>query len=229
MISGIKYCKQNDPRHCGPTVASMVLSKLGLDITQEQIAQAIMKINSRGSRIALTIDVCRYILDFGIHTICYSQFPDEKAWELLNQCVQKQIPVIVSQQYSTKINVGHYRIVLDIETVGKKETEIVIYHDPLRGAYQSMRKDTFMELWKPGNSPDMVVKNEMIIFQKSKQVIPKTCLCCEETVLTYDKNFDQWLDYQFINSNTKFNAKAIAYQCDNCGSRAAYYEQKFSG
>jgi len=224
MISDIKYYKQKDPTHCGPTVASMALSKLGLDTTQEQIAQAIMKINSKGSRVSLTIDICRYILDFGIHTISYSQFPDKKAWELLNQCLQKQIPVIVSQQYSTTSHYGHYRIVLDIETVGKKQTELVIYHDPVDGAYQHMKKDTFMELWKPGNSPNMVVKNEMIIFQKSKQVIPEICLCCEETVQTHDKNFDQWRDYQFINSNTKFNAKAKEYHCDNCGARAAYYE-----
>lgn len=227
IIPEIQYFKQKDKDHCGPTVVSMTLTKYGLDISQEQIADAIMKIRTDGLKNTFTFDVCGYLRQFGIWAVYYAGFDDQLSWDLLIKNIDNQIPVIITHRYSMKSSRGHFRVVLGHYILKKKGTVLVVYHDPIDGAHESMKKETFQELWKPdGISSDILIKNEMVILFNSKpNVNTKNCISCKNNLT--EKNIDFYNrspEYHFINSSTKIDSIGTRYFCNNCNGAIAIFD-----
>lgn len=230
IISGVKYQKQKDPMHCGPTVVSMALGKLGLDLTQEQIANVVMKVNRDGKRTAATYDICGYLVEHNMWPISIAKLPDDKAWNFLTDNLKKEILVLVTQRFSSDKKIGHFRLILGFYTVGKQNTQIVVYHDPLVGSYQEMKKEEFLELWRPLGTPtssDIRVPNEMMIIYPSKPNLSKErCMSCGESDFKINSiDFhNRESEFQFFNNSTKINAKGTTYVCKSCGFRIAFFE-----
>lgn len=228
IIPGIQYFKQNSKEHCGPTVASMAITKYGLDISQEQIADAIMKIRTDGLENSFTYDVCGYLKQFGVWPVYYAGLDDQLSWNLLIENIDNQIPVLITHRYSLKSSRGHFRVVLGYHILKKKKMVLVVYHDPIDGPHESMKKETFQELWKPdGEGSDIHVKNEMVmIFNSKPNVNTQKCISCKNQNLT-KTNIDFYNrspEYHFINSNTRINSIGTQYLCNNCNGRITIFD-----
>lgn len=230
IISDIIYHKQIDGRHCGPTVISMALSKFAKEISQEEIAYAIMKIRDYdGKRDSFTYDVCGYITENGIWPTYYAQHDDEKSWSLLIKTLNEKIPVIVNQRYSMNNPDGHIRLVIGYHEIKKRKTFLIVYHDPFVGPNESMEKESFMNHWKPGKNPILTRKNEMVIIRKSKPEI-KTELCAScggKSIVVHPIDFyNRRPEYRFINPNTRIDVNGIQYKCNTCGAVIATFEPR---
>ena len=230
MISGIKYYKQNDPDYCVPTCASMMLGTFGIDVTQEEIGNIVMKKNmSNNLRRTFTYDMCSYLVQHGVYPISFANLPDDEAWNLLIRYIKQNTPVMVSQNFSEKSPAGHFRVVIGYDVIGKFNTEIVYYHDPSSGPHQSMKKETFMKLWSPSGVPnsELRTKNQMVILQKTpSNFMKKKCMFCggikiKTSLIDNEKKYPE---FQFINSNAKIDKNGTSYGCESCRSVAIHFE-----
>jgi len=225
IIEGIEYHHQKDKQHCGPTVASMAISKFGTIMDQDQIADAIMKVRTDGYRNAFTYDICGFLTDNGFYPEYYIGLSDEKAWGILMQNINNGNPVIVSQRYSRKISTGHFRLVIGYHDIKKKF--LVVYNDPHDGPKESMEKDRFLELWKPNGSQDILTSNEMVIIKNSKSStqISRCISCNSEQLETTDIDFyHRRPEYHFINTKTRINCTCTQITCLDCNARIAFFQ-----
>lgn len=87
LISGITYSKQKDPAYCAPTCASMILSKFGVELTQEEIAKKVMKSDNEGHRRTFTNDICSFLSTQNVFVASISNLTDENAWNQLKKFI----------------------------------------------------------------------------------------------------------------------------------------------
>ena len=182
LISGITYAKQKDPDYCAPTCASMILSKFGIDLTQEEIAKKIMKRDNDGHKRTFTNDICSFLATQIFFVVSISNLSDENAWNQLKKFIEREIPVMITQRFSLKSPTGHFRIIIGHEVVGNNDTEIMTYHDPVSGSFQTMKKEVFQELWRPNTSGyvDIRIPNQMVATLKEPFISTNDeCVFCK--------------------------------------------------
>lgn len=227
----MKYYRQKDARHCGPTVVSMALSKFSYNITQEQIADTIMKVDATGIKNSYMYHIAGYITDLGFWPMYSSNLSDNDAWNILVNAIKEGIPVIVLQRYSETDPSGHYRVILGIDEVGKKKMFILTYHDPandsnIGGSYKQLKKEDFMELWKKKNSTALEFNNALLIIRNKKiEVSNEGCSYCKSDDIEIGSvNYNNPAGSRFINENTKISAKGMIIHCRSCNGNLVYFE-----
>jgi len=222
----VKYQKQIDPQHCGPTVVSMVLSKYGKTITQDQIANVVMKIGPNGVKNAYMYDIAGHIADLGYWSKYYANLSDEDSWRILVSTITQDIPVIVLQQYSNTSIRGHFRIVIGTYKDKTNQIEIVDYHDPIDGADITMKKNDFLNLWKKGTSGDLEFNNAFLIILPIRIKFSKSqCeLCGSTAVNAHSITYHEPTNFSFVNHQTKINGIGTKFDCNNCSLHLAYFE-----
>ena len=165
IIDNITYHKQKEYNFCGPALASMALSRFGINVDQEDIGNAIMKKDARGLENSFTHDVCGFITQYGVYSLYYNNLPKEKALEILVENIEKKNPVFVSQKYSKRKNVPHARLVIGLQP-NKNNLKLLECHDPLDGPNQKIMKQDFMELWNAEGSDLMNSSYELSILNR---------------------------------------------------------------
>jgi len=215
-IENITYHKQKEYNFCGPALASMALSRFGVNIDQEEIGNAIMKKNSTGLENTFTHDVCGFITKYDVYSLYYNNLPKEKAFKILVENVEKKNPVFVSQKYSKRKAIPHARLVIGLQP-NKDNLKFLICHDPLDGENQIIPKKDFMELWSAEGSDLMVSSYELSIFTNIIPTINEKCIKCGKQMLTTQIDFKKNpSEFQYVNSNIQVTWKGTQSVCTNC-------------
>lgn len=224
-IENVTYHKQKDFNFCGPALASMVLSKFGSDVDQEDIGNAIMKRDNMGQENSFTHDVCGFITKYGIFSKYYNNLPKEKAFKILIDNVEKGNPVFVSQRYSKRKDVPHARLVIGLQP-NKENLKFLEYHDPLDGPNGRISKEDFLELWDGEKSMLMVSSNEFAIFSDKVSIIDEKCINCGKDMLETNVDFEKNPSgFQYINSNTEITWDGLQRVCENCHVTTAVFRK----
>jgi len=222
-IENITYHEQNDYNFCGPALASMALSKFGVNVDQSEIGNAIMKKDGFGQENSFTHDVCGFITRYGVFSKYYNNLPKEKAFQILIENVEKGNPVFVSQRYSTRKDVPHARLVIGLQP-DKENLKFLEYHDPKDGPNEKLSKEDFLELWNAENSKLMVSSYEFSIFTDTIPNVDENCINCGgkmlETKINFEKNPS---GFQYVNSDTKVTWNGIQCVCEKCHITTAVF------
>lgn len=155
IIENFPYEKQVDRNFCGPAVLKMVLEFYGIELGQRVIAKEVL--DSR-TGITSNSDLLYFIESKGL-----KGYPFEGELSLLKELVKEGIPVIVLQKPITKIDKGHYRIVIGFDNKRK----LIIFQDSIVGERRFLNEDSFDKLWVLGNDKNrkrwsMAVSKETI-------------------------------------------------------------------
>lgn len=128
---------------CGPTVIYLLLDYWGLENTHFK------KLSSRifSPSIMGTPNSSMVFCTEGFGLTSYS-FSGSKM--VLKELIKKGIPVIVLQNLRKNLKVGHFRIVVGMDTV--RQNHVVYVKDPAEKRIKKMNWNRFESLWKRGRS-----------------------------------------------------------------------------
>ncbi|MBN2528378.1 MAG: C39 family peptidase [Deltaproteobacteria bacterium] len=148
LIPNVPHIQQKND-FCAEACATMVLQKLGENVDQDYIFDraGVPATEARGlyaSELAFALEQIGF--DVGAIWTPHSDEADlDKAFSRLHGDLLSMIPSIVLMHTSKTNPDEHFRLVLGYDAVGDN----VIYHEPAdaNGAYQTMPRTTFLELW----------------------------------------------------------------------------------
>jgi len=80
---------------------------------------------------------------FGLKTYSFTG-----SFHLLEKLVEKKIPVIVLQNYSKILKIGHFRIVVGVD----KKNKLIYIKDPAKKRIYKKKYAKFRQLWERGNT-----------------------------------------------------------------------------
>ncbi|MCH7562158.1 MAG: hypothetical protein IIC67_12525, partial [Thaumarchaeota archaeon] len=131
--------------------------------------------------------------------------------------------------FSLKSPTGHFRIIIGHEVVGNNDTEIMTYHDPVSGSFQTMKKEVFQELWRPNTSGyvDIRIPNQMVATLKEPFISTNDeCVFCKNPdIETKQVNTEEaYPDYTFIYPEGKGLRNGTSYVCQKCGVKVVHFE-----
>lgn len=215
----ILYYKQIKRDYCGPCALSMILSKFGSSLTQEQIADTILK-QQHGStkKNAYAHDMVGYLAENGFGSLYIANLDDEKAWKVIKTYIRKGYPVLALQQYSKQTSRSHFRVIIGHEYIEGKQEHWISFHDPVDGPNQRLSKKEFFELWKPKIGSDQKNENVLLVVKEKPFSIPEDkCNFCQSDKLEKKPwSYSTPTDYSYINKNTNFKIQCLGIKCTNC-------------
>jgi hypothetical protein len=136
----VPYEKYAGTNWCLPASGAMTFRYFGENITQQQIANVVIK-NDKSS----VYKMIKYAKDFGFEAkFSYMTIEDIK------NSLKKDVPVIAIQNYSLNIPYCHARVVIGYDD----EKQEIITNDPTAGKDYKISFSTFTAL-NTGNNPDL--------------------------------------------------------------------------
>jgi hypothetical protein len=129
----VPYQKYAGTDWCLPASASMTLNFLGLQISQQELAQKIIKPDGLGDIYKMV----KFAKDLGFEA-SFTVLTMEEIEEYLSN----NIPLIAIQKYKESNPLAHARVVIGFDS-DKKE---IISNDPTIGGNYTMSYETFMDL-----------------------------------------------------------------------------------
>jgi hypothetical protein len=153
LVRGIPHVQQQ-PDFCGEACAEMVLKKMGHPQWNQSEVFNVSGLDPVRGRGCHTRELDQALTRIGFHTgaTWYSVRARDSARQLsalfgrLHADLKAGIPSIVCMRYDEQPEATeHFRLVLGFD----QEKDEVIYHEPARadGAYQRMKRSTFLALW----------------------------------------------------------------------------------
>ena len=136
----VPYEKYAGPKWCLPASSAMEFKYFGQDITQQEIANAVIE-NGKSS----VYKMIEYAKELGFEAK-YNYMTIEDIKDSLKQ----EIPVIAIQNYSLFINYCHARVIIGYDD----EKQEVITNDPTAGKDHKIDYSTFKAL-NTGSNPDL--------------------------------------------------------------------------
>jgi len=215
----VHYFEQIDVDHCGPCALSMILKKFGSSLTQEQIADTILK-QQHGSTKKNTFihDMVGYLADNGFGSLYIANLDDEKAWKVIKTYVRKGYPLLTLTQYDKLSLRSHFRVVIGHEFIERKNEHWIFFHDPVDGPNQRLSKKEFFELWKAKKSADQKNENVFLVVKENPINIPedKCNFCQSDKLIKVPFPYSVPEDYSYINKNTNLKIQCQRLVCNNC-------------
>jgi len=128
---------------------------------------------------------------------------------------------MITQRFSLQSPTGHFRIVVGHEIMGKNNTEIITYHDPITGSFQTMKKETFQELWRPNTNGyvDIRIPNQMTVILKEQFMSTiNECVFCQNSDIEIKEvnSKEAYPDYTFIYPEGEELHHGKGYVCKKC-------------
>jgi hypothetical protein len=161
------FYDQGNSQGCGTTSLSMILKYYGIDISREDIDNAIRRTDSKlGSNPG---DLMEFARDHGLEAEGYNN----ASWEDLKSMVDKGYPCMASIGNGDG---GRHLIVVTGYETGADGKVHVLYHDPeqgdengVKGHEQSMTLDDFKSAW---GQDDFGLKNYFMAFAPGGTDLP---------------------------------------------------------
>ena len=152
LIEDVPHVLQK-PDFCGEACIAMVLQKLGYDVTQDHVFN-LAGVDPMLARGCVTREMVAVLKKIGFRpgTVWYGIDPRQadvgltSQWRALETDLRRGVPSIICMRTTDERGAAeHFRLILGYDA-GSDE---VIYHEPARenGAYQRMKRATFLDLW----------------------------------------------------------------------------------
>jgi hypothetical protein len=137
------YYDQGDTNGCGTTSLAMIMTYLGVTMTQADIDKVIRRMNTFSS----PNDLIEFARDHGLEAEGYNN----GTWEEVKSMIDKGYPVQALIQSDTSLggsaNGQHYIAITGYETDPVTGEEFVIYHDPNLTSEQRVSVENFKKMW----------------------------------------------------------------------------------
>ncbi len=182
-VLSVPYIKQHNNYSCGAAALEMVYKYYGLnDVTQSEIFDQSEKFDMGNGELilkeeTLVSDAKNRKFFAGIFKATFSDIEDGVSY--LKSFIDKDIPLIVCQQWEINSETGHYRVVTGVDK------RFVYFHDPNienSGRCIEWRHEKFFNHWNANGK--MVLGNTCTVVSKEGAKLPKQI----EAAL---KNFEQ--------------------------------------
>ena len=131
----VQYMSQNQQYWCGPACLEIVSNYWKINVTQQDIAEAIYDPQANVTRIS---EMESYAQGLGFKTINFTGSID-----LLKEWIFGGIPVITLQKFSFQDPYGHYRVVIGYNDLKSEITTL----DPILGGNYNFSYADFTQLW----------------------------------------------------------------------------------
>lgn len=129
--------------YCGPTAIYLVMNYWGLEnIDFKYLANFLFQKEVKGTANSSMMFCPRL---FGLKSYSFTGH-----LALLKGLLDQKIPVIVLQDLSKHIKLGHYRIVVGMNSHQNR----ILLRDPGKKKIRKMKLDRFIRLWERGNNPN---------------------------------------------------------------------------
>ena len=151
-------------RTCGAACLSMVYRSLGQEVPQDEIWEAIAKVNRFGSLACTTHLMVADALKRGFDAVA---FKARHPLFALRCCREANIRVILNHRLQEESPIGHYSVLVDI---GDRD---VTLHDPYFGPARRMTQGELMRLWDPGANSEIVGETMIAIAPRG----PREAAC----------------------------------------------------
>lgn len=161
--------KQTDDSRCGPACIKMVLNYYGIDVTEDEAAEACGWTYELGCTNKQTMDAIRsfgldcalyYDCDFdALETFLYDGYPAIVDWFS---------PGISADVMDGRMNIGHYSI------VGGLDEDAIYLIDPELGGVRTILRDEFMRVWfdweegETINCETLTLRQAIVVYPKTK-------------------------------------------------------------
>jgi tetratricopeptide (TPR) repeat protein len=185
--------------YCGPTAIFLIMDYWGMENTDfSRLVDFLFQKELMGTANSNMVFCPRL---FGLKS--YSFTGD---YELLKRLLQKKIPVIVLQNFSRAVKLGHFRIVVGMDS---RKNRILI-RDPAKKKIRKMKFSRFSRLWERGNTINnhrwaMILLPEFIDFRD--EAIENSVLTELNIGTFYYRHFDYWNAYTAFKEAYKRDGK----------------------
>jgi hypothetical protein len=149
----------------------MVYRSFGQEVPQEEIWEAIAKVNRFGSLASTTHLMVRDALNRGFDAVAVKARHPIFA---LRCCNEAKVPAILNHRLNQDVPTGHYSVLVDINP------REVTLHDPYLGPARRMRNSELMQLWDPGANSE--ITGEVLIAVSPPKPGAATCELCQTPI-----------------------------------------------
>lgn len=139
----VPFIQQAEEGLCGSVALSIILNYWGIDITQQQIADAIYLPSLQG---ILSFDLMYYAREQGLHAELY-----EGSFKDLRENIRNGNPLIVALGANTN-ELGHYIVIVGYDDVKQH----LLGHDG-KTAYRAIPYTIFFRVWQKMNNLTILV------------------------------------------------------------------------
>jgi hypothetical protein len=171
MAYTVPYEKQSNAensRTCGAACLSMVYRSLGQEVPQDEIWQAIAKVNRFGSLASTTHLMVSDALKRGFDAVAIKVRHPIFALRCLRDT---NIRVILNHRLRPDVPTGHYSVLVEI---GDRD---VVLHDPYFGPARRMIHGELMQLWDPTANSE--IAGEVLVAISPPSTAAVTCEICQ--------------------------------------------------
>jgi len=158
----VPYHRQKQEGMCGVAALQMIYDYYGNQINQEDIWEFIKELREAGGWYARSYKLCEHAMNLGYPTILA-----RGNINTLRELLLQNIPPIVSQQLTLQNQLGHFRVVLDVN-------KFTTLHDPQYRESMKYNIDHFDQLWLPGRE---TTDHVLIAISKREQKLFSTAEC----------------------------------------------------
>jgi hypothetical protein len=170
VIKDVPHVQQK-PDFCGEACVAMALNKLGYKVTQDHVFN-LAGVDPALGRGCVTRELVAVLKRIGFEPgiVWYRIRPTnaprevEAQWQALVGGLRRGVPSIVCMRTSDGAGASeHFRLILGYDAA----TDEVLYHEPAveNGAYQRMKRETFLSLWPLKTKPSewLVIRMSLIV------------------------------------------------------------------
>lgn len=192
--------------NCGPASLSMVMSMMGKDITQQELASIMRPFNNPAGGVddksIFAHEFVKTAKQYGFESLSRPNGNEE----LIKKLVANDIPVVVRTWLHPSEDIGHFRIVRGYDDT----RSVFIQDDSYEGPNIEYSYETFSQMWKPFNY------GYILVYPKEKNEVVKAILGEE-----YDEK-KAWENAQNRAEEETASGKADPYSHFNVAT-ASYY------
>ena len=170
VIKDVPHVRQK-PDFCGEACIAMALNKLGYKVTQDHVFN-LAGVDPAFGRGCVTGEMVQVLKRIGFDPgmVWYRIRPTnaprevEAQWQALLGGLRRAVPAIVCMRTSNEADASeHFRLILGYDAA----TDEVLYHEPAmdNGAYQRMKRETFLSLWPLKYKPSewIVIRMSLVV------------------------------------------------------------------
>jgi ABC-type bacteriocin/lantibiotic exporter with double-glycine peptidase domain len=128
------YRKQETDVYCGPAIVQMILSSIGMDLSQAEIAGSLGTNEATGTMIGAIQDFLRTCELDAVRK-------NDASWEDIRHALDDEMFVVVGY-VEPEEDVPHYSLVKDLAS------DTIVLIDPWIGAEKALARDEFEMRWR---------------------------------------------------------------------------------